>query len=62
MVFSQREWQNMRVLGPEDEGNWVGEGYFRTRLGRKPVVVHVAPIGGVSFAVRPIVRVPMERA
>lgn len=62
MQFSLNEWQNMRVLTPEQEGEWVGEGFFRARMGKRPIVAYVAPLGGVSFAVRPIVRVPMGKA
>jgi hypothetical protein len=60
--FDLQDWQSMRVwLGSAED--WAGDGFFCGKLGGKPVVGFNAPVdsGKVSFAVRPIVRVPMGK-
>jgi hypothetical protein len=61
--FSLADWQSMRVFEPKKPWDFPGDGFYRTRVKGKPVVGYCAPVGSgdVSFAVRPVVRVPMGR-
>ncbi len=63
MNFDVADWQSMRVFEPKEPWYWGGEGFYRTRLKGKPIVVHIAPLdsGLTDFSVRPIVRVKMGR-
>ena len=63
MHFDRETWQAMQVWAPRDAGEMAPDGFSRTIYGGKPIVVFHAPYGSglVSFAVRPIVRVPMRR-
>lgn len=64
MTFQLSVWQAMRVWKPEHAYNWPGDGFYRFQMNGKPMVGYCAPVdsGEVSFAVRPIVRVPMGKA
>lgn len=65
MRFDLATWQAMPVLVPASirEGEMAPDGWHRRRLNGKPIAVYVAPwkSGEISYAVRPIVRVPMGR-
>lgn len=62
--FDLAVWQAMRVWEPKEKWHFPGNGFYRFRMNGRPMVGYCAPFdsGEVSFAVRPVVRVPMGKA